>query len=86
MTYKRIDGERKQPSETLGPSAFMQHLVLKRRLRRLTCPSEMVDPASRCAQVQAQPSATADSGKRRALIEWRDRYGRRDNSQKATVK
>jgi len=51
----------------------MQQLELKRRLRRLMCPAEMTDPASRCEQAQAQPLA-ADSGKRRAPIEWRDKY------------
>jgi hypothetical protein len=89
VTYNRNKdgrGGQKQPSETLGPSAFMQQLVLKRRLRRLTCPTEMAPPASRCVQVQPRPSVTAESGKRRPPIEWRGKYSRRDKSQKATVK
>jgi hypothetical protein len=53
MTYERPDGEPEQPSEALAPFAFMQQLLLKRRLRPLTCPAEMADLASRCAQVQA---------------------------------
>ena len=55
MTYKRIDDEqgRPVPMKELGPPAFMQRLLLKRRLRRVTCPTEMADPASLCAQVQA---------------------------------
>lgn len=87
MTHERNDDRRglrlraargrEQPSGALGPSAFMQQLLLKRCLRRLTCPAEMADPA--------QPSATADSGKRRAPIEWRDKYSRRAISQSFSV-
>ena len=43
VTCERNDDRRrrKQPSEALGPSAFMQQLLLKRRPRRLTCPAEL---------------------------------------------
>jgi hypothetical protein len=71
MTYNRNDDDhsgRRQPSETLGPVAFIQRLLLKRSPRRLTCPLEMAHPV--------QPSATAERGKRRPPIKWQDDYGR----------